>query len=376
MYYYDSPTDLKKNLRYILAISLLLTLLGLLFVYGSSAVHALELYNDSYFFLKKQLLGIFLGISCIIALQCISVRLIEKYTPLFFLGTLFLTGLTLVPGIGKRVHGSSRWLKIGITMQPSELLKIGLILMVAYLLANTINYRHRFLQGYGIVVLLLAVPSLILLKQPDFGMTICLAMTTFAMLFAADARLIHLGTTIFLAIPVVILLIVKKSYRLSRILTFLDPWRDPQGAGFQIIQSLIAIGSGNTLGVGIGNSHQKFFYLPMQHTDFIFSIIAEEIGFLSVGILLLYILFFYYCLHIIKSIRYPFIQLSILGFATTITFQAFINIAVATALIPTKGIGLPYISYGLSDLVSNLIMVGLIIAFVRHSITDQLQEIL
>jgi len=171
------------------------------------------------------------------------------------------------------------------------------------------------------------------------------------------------------AIPAVVSLVYLKPYRLKRILTFLNPWEDPKGAGFQIIQSLIAIGSGSLWGVGISHSKQKFFYLPMQHTDFIFSIVAEEAGFLgSLCIIALFVSFAYFGMRLSWQLRDPFYQFTVLGFVILITLQAIINLAVTTGLVPTKGIGLPFVSYGNTSLVCSLCMVGLIINIVHSSL--------
>jgi cell division protein FtsW len=207
----------------------------------------------------------------------------------------------------------------------------------------------------------------VLLKQPDFGLTVTLLITSGIMLFVAHIPLLYLVSTIAALIPVLITLVVIRPYRLNRILSFLNPWSDPQGSGFQIIQSLIAIGSGGLFGLGIGQSKQKFFYLPMQHTDFIFSIIAEETGFFGAFIIImLFIALIYFGLRLATRFNTPFSFFATTGFICLIGLETAINIAVATALAPTKGIGLPFISYGNSALIGNLIMIGLIMNMVHN----------
>ena len=215
-------------------------------------------------------------------------------------------------------------------------------------------------------MLILLIPCIILLKQPDFGLTITLFLTTLVLLFVSQFEIKHILFTLLSFIPIGALLILMRPYRLKRVLTFFNPWHDPQGAGFQVIQSLIAIGSGGFWGVGIAQSKQKFFYLPMQHTDFIFSIIAEETGFIGAFVLVsLYLALLYISIKIAQQLTDQFSQLVVLGFATLVNLQAVINICVASGLLPTKGIALPLVSYGNTALVCNLWMVGVIIVLVK-----------
>jgi cell division protein FtsW len=295
--------------------------------------------------------------------------LIKKLTPFVFFSSLTLTGLTLIPSLSQRIHGSSRWLRLcGIPFQPSELLKISLIIYLSFFLVKKAPVSSSFINSFAPLLSILGAVSYILLKQPDFGLTVTLLCTVFCVLFITNFQTKNLLITVSLFIPATLYLIYLKPYRLQRVLTFLNPWADPQGSGFQIIQSLIAIGSGNVWGVGISHSKQKFFYLPMQHTDFIFSIIAEEIGFFgSLLLILLYILFIYFGLRIALKLSDRFSLLTVLGYIIFTSLQTIINLSVATGLAPTKGVGLPFISYGNSALISNLIMVGLIINMVHHN---------
>jgi cell division protein FtsW len=353
---------------FLLCVAILL-MIGGLFIYSSSSVYAFELYKDSHYYLKRHLMGIIMGLGALCAVQCFSSSLLQRLSPLLFLASCVLTALTVLSQISSTIHGSARWLSLGgFTFQPSELLKIGLILYNAYIITtHEAKQNHRNIRGYIPILASLGIASAILLKQPDFGLTITLCTTIFTLLFIAHYHTRYLFYTILSGTPAVILLVLIKPYRLRRIITFLNPWKDPQGAGFQIIQSLIAIGSGGVGGLGIAQSKQKFFYLPMQHTDFIFSIIAEETGFIGCAFLLiLFIIFLYTGLQIALSLTHRFASLVTLGFVLLISFQSIINIAVATGLLPTKGIGLPFISYGNSALIAHLIMIGIIVKFVRE----------
>lgn len=289
-------------------------------------------------------------------------------SPLFF-ASLGLTALTLVPGLSQHINGSSRWINFyGFAFQPSELLKIALILYIAHFITKNHKRTSSFINGYLPPLIIVGITSLILLKQPDFGLTVTLIITVFALFFITQFYTLYLALTMAALIPAGIALIMFKAYRLKRILTFLNPWDDPQGAGFQIIQSLIAIGSGHIMGLGIAQSKQKFFYLPMQHTDFIFSIIAEETGFIGcLTIITLYMILLYTGLKLAWQLTDPFCTLSSIGFVLLINLQALINLAVTTGLVPTKGIGLPLISYGNTALVCNLAMIGLMVRMVKEA---------
>jgi cell division protein FtsW len=362
-----NPVLLRRDYRVFLAIIAALLITGCIFVYSSSSVFALEKFGSEYYFLKKQLIGIAIGLLSIIAFQFVSASTIQRASPVLFLLSLIATALTLIPSLSLTLHGSHRWLSLpGITMQPSEMLKIFFVLYLANVLSKK-RYKHSFWYGFLPVFAIAIPPSIILLLQPDFGLTVTLFLTMLIMLFLANFQLQHILIAIGSLIPPAIGLILLKPYRLQRVMTFLNPWQDPKGAGFQVIQSLIAIGSGGPFGLGIGQSKQKFFYLPMQHTDFIFSIIAEETGFVGVFILIsLYVALLYYGIKIVHQLSSHFAKLTILGFVFLVNLQAMINIAVAASLIPTKGIGLPFVSYGNSALICNLWMIGIIINLAKH----------
>jgi len=359
--------QIRIDLRILLIISAILTMIGMVFIYSSSSVYAMEKFGASYYFAAKQCAGLILGIVAMIFARKLPLSFIKKCAPLFFFGSLGLTAMTFIPMFSQRIHGSSRWLNLfGFGFQPSELLKISLILYLAYFLEKRAHKSSSLIHTYVPLLIILGATSIILLKQPDFGLTVTLMVTAISMLFIAQLQLKHILIALAGIIPAAIALVLFKPYRLKRILTFLDPWSDPQGAGFQIIQSLIAIGSGSFWGVGISQSKQKFFYLPMQHTDFIFSIIAEEVGFVgSSFIVLLYVLFLYFGIKIVWQLKDIFAMLATFGFITLISLQSVINLAVVTGLAPTKGIGLPFISYGLTALVCNLAMLGLIMNMVH-----------
>lgn len=370
---YNGTIKKTCNPYFFMIIIILLITIGTIFIYSSSSIYALEKHGVANYFVKKQLLGVLLGtIACVIG-RIIPLKWLYTSTPLLFCGSLIVTGLSLLTTFSNRIHGASRWLAIGnVSFQPSELLKIGFILGLAYFLDKRTNHTLSSFWQCGILFFLLIIPSLLLLAQPDFGCTVVLITTAILLFFIAHINLKNLILGTIALIPIGILLIIQKPYRLKRIFTFLDPWQDPRGNGFQIIQSFIAIGSGHISGVGIGGSKQKFFYLPMQHTDFIFSIIAEEIGFIgATGIIMLYIMLLFNGLRLACHLKKTFYIFTTIGFSIWITLQAIINIAVTTGLAPTKGVGLPFISYGNSALITNLFLVGIIINMV---LTEQAEQ--
>lgn len=364
----EKNKQLRADMHFLLGIIIIIIIVGSLFIYASSSVYALESFGSATYFVKKQLAGIALGFVGLIIAALIPFNIIKKATPIFFISSLALTALSLVPQFASRIHGSSRWVRLlGFSFQPSELLKVGLLLYLAYFLEKKLNKQESIFTTFIPLMIMLAIPSAILLKQPDFGFTVTLVSTALIVCFIMQFQVKQIFLSMIGLIPLVITLIAHQPYRVKRITTFLNPWSDPQGSGFQIIQSLIAIGSGGITGIGIGQSKQKFFYLPMQHTDFILSIIAEETGFVGIFFLItLYMMLLYFGLRIASNMRDTFSQAFTYGAIILISLQAVINMAVTTGMAPTKGIGLPFISYGNTGLITNIIMIGLIINMVKH----------
>jgi len=364
--------DQRATLLLFVGCAALLSLIGIIFIYSASSIFALEKFGIAHYFVQRQIWGTICGIICALVVAQCSLSTLAAVTPLVFLGSLGLTTLiVIVPSLATVIHGSARWITIaGVSLQPTEILKVATIMMLARIMSMPSFAKQTFLKSSIPIIALIAPVALILLAQPDFGQTALLVGTTFSMLALAHPNISYLWAGIGSALLGGIGLILWKPYRLKRITTFLHPWDDPQGAGFQIIQSLIAIGSGGLTGIGIGKSQQKFFYLPMQHTDFIFSIIAEETGFLGASLLILiYLMLLYSGIRLAWHLKSNFAMLSVCGIVTMITLQTIINLAVATGLAPTKGIGLPFVSYGLSSLIAHGLMIGIVIACVQHDRT-------
>lgn len=361
---------LKQDLSIFLLICFTFIVLGVIFVYSSSSYYALETLGQPLYFVKKQCFGILLGFLAATMAYIMPIKFFKETSFFLLLGATILSALPLINSLSHKVHGSHRWLNLkGFIFQPSEMLKVALVIYLASLLSRKKILYHTTRHTTIPIIIILMVVGLILLKQPDFGCFATLFSTTLIMLFIANLSVKYFAITIALATPLTFLLIYMQPYRWQRIITYLNPWSDPQGTGFQIIQSLIAIGSGGLWGSGIAQSQQKFFYLPMQHTDFIFAIIAEEIGFIgSMFFIILCILFLVYGLQLSWKIHDTFSMLLIQGITIIISLQFIINLLVSTGLAPTKGIGLPFISYGNTGLICNMFMIGLIINAVKSEL--------
>jgi cell division protein FtsW len=366
----EAMSSIRYNFRILFGIAAFLTLIGLVFIYSSSSVYAAEKCGSSLYFLERQLIFLMCGAVGFILFARTPRKVLGRLSPLFFGGTLFLMLLTTFTSAGVRMHGSARWLTLfGFSFQPSEFLKLFLIMYLGFLFERKQESMTSLLHTYVPLLLILGVSFAILLRQPDFGTVITLFATAVMLFFLAGIRTSHLAWTLAGALPVVLYMVLFKAYRLNRILIFLNPWSDPQGRGYQIIQSMIAIGSGGLWGLGIGYSKQKYFYLPMQHTDFIFSIIAEEIGLVGSGVIVLLFAAFLYCgVRVALGLQDDaFAFYTSIGFVFLLSLQAVINFMVVSGLVPTKGLGLPFISYGGTALIASWCMLGFIANCVRST---------
>jgi cell division protein FtsW len=347
----------------LLLVTLLLVTVGTVMVYSSSSILAMERFRDGQFFLKKQLFFLCLGLGVMALATRISYYKLRKLAwPGIILSVFFLL-LIWVPHLGIRAGGAVRWLNLGVfSFQVSEMVKVALILFLAHFLTEKVNHIREFRDGMLVPLGIMGTLVGLILLQPDFGTTVIIALITFLMIFLAGGRIVHLAGLAALFLPVALWLLLHKKYRMDRLLVFLDPWKDPRHSGFQIIQSLISFGSGGTFGVGIGDGMQKLFYLPEPHTDFILSVIAEESGFIGVGlILLLYIILIVRGFRI--SLKAPdlFGNLLAAGLTMMLALEAFINIAGVMGLIPLKGLALPFLSYGGTSLMMSLVAVGILL---------------
>lgn len=286
--------------------------------------------------------------------------------PLLIISIILLV-LVLIPGLGREVSGARRWFRFKfISFQPSELANLAIIIYVADFISRKGNLIKTFFKGFLPPMCALGLCAVLIIVQPDLGSTIAIGAVVLAMLFVAGVRPVYILSLILCSLPALYFLIFNVAYRRARILAFLNPWLDPRGSGFQIIQSQVALGSGGIFGVGLGHSKQKLFYLPAAHTDFIFSIIGEELGLLgTIGVIILFIIFIQQGIKVIKNTPDKFGYFLALGLVTMIAFRAVINIGVSCGVLPTKGLPLPFISYGGSSFIFDMVSVGILVNIAR-----------
>jgi cell division protein FtsW len=355
----------------ILLISVLLLLgIGLVAVYSAGSILAEARFGDHYFYLKRQAVFCLFGILLMIAAKNINYLVYWKLVYVFLGLSLLLLVLVLIPGLGFKVGGAQRWFRFGfISLQPSEAAKLSLAIFMAYSMSKNVDQMSTFLNGLLPHLLVGSIFVALILLQPDLGTAVILGMWMLILLFVGGVHLGQLFLLLGLTTPIVFYLIFQSAYRLNRWWAFLNPWEDPQGFGFQIIHSFLAFGSGGLFGVGIGNSKQKLFYLPEPHTDFVAAIIAEEAGFIGISILI--ILFALIVIRGIKiALKAPELFGTYLALAIScmLAVQVIVNMGVVMALLPTKGLTLPFVSYGGSSLVVSLLGMGILMNISRKAL--------
>jgi cell division protein FtsW len=323
------------------------------------------------FFVLRHTLWVGLSIAALFAAYSTDYHTLRRYSRwILGISLLSLAGLFV---FGHTQKGATRWYRFGsfLSIQPSEFFKIALCLYMADFLAREQERIRTFFKGFLRPVIIMGVAFVLILKQPDFGTALLIATVTFGMLFVAGIRMVHVVPLILVSLPLLYHLVSKVQYRWTRIVTFLDPWRDPMGAGYQVIQSLLALGSGGVLGVGLGNSHQKLRYLPEAGNDFVFAIVGEELGLIGACVVVvLYAVLVWLGMRI--AVRASDLYGTLLAFGLTLIvgLQAAVNVAVVTCSVPTKGLALPLVSSGGSSLMAMLIAVGLIMNVASHVEAD------
>lgn len=357
----------------VLIITIILSLIGLYQVYSASKVWAVYKENDEFYYLKRQALFMFIGYLALIFFSKINLEKVFKWNKKLLIGSIILLILVLIPGLSIVRNGSRSWFGIGsFAIQPSEFAKLSLIVFSSVYLSNNYKYSDKFLKSTGVILLVGGLAFILIMLQPDLGTGLVIMSTLLVMTFASRSKIKHYLYLLGLAVFAFAFLIISEPYRLERISAYIDPFSDPLGSGFQIIQSIYALSPGGLIGGGIDGSIQKHFYLPEPQTDFIFAIFCEEWGFIG-GILLL-VLFGYFInlgLRIARSntdLRKNYLAL---GVISLISIQVIINLAVVVGLIPVTGITLPFISYGGSSLVVTLALTGLLINVSKGEINDE-----
>lgn len=351
----------------LLFLTLTLALVGLVMVFSASAIVAGNRFQDPEFFLKRQIAWLGFGLLLMHLTSRIDYQLWKKLSIPILIGMALLLVMVLVPSLGVAAKGARRWLRWGpISIQPAEMVKLVTVIYLAGYLAKKSDKLLSFRGGLLPVLIVVGTLSGLVLLEPDLGTVVVMGLVTVCLLFLGGARLAHLAALGLCAIPVVLVLVLGSSYRRQRLMTFLAPWKDASDAGFQITQSFLAFGSGGPFGVGLGEGKQKLFFLPEAHTDFVLALVGEELGLAgTASVVVLFALFVWRGFHIASRARMPFGKYLALGITLLIGIQALVNAAVVTGLLPTKGLTLPFVSYGGSSLVVSFVGVGMLLSISR-----------
>ncbi len=357
---------LDKNVRSILIPVIILMVIGIIMVFSSSAFMSTEKYGNSFHYVWKHLFTVFIGFIGMIFFAQLDYQDLKRLVIPLLIFSFVLLILVFIPGVGMSAGGKSkvmRWINLRVlTFQPSELVKVAVVIFLSKYISTNARKMSTFRYGIMIPIAVMIFFQGIILLQPDFGAAMSIGIITLTMLLIGGIGWKYVMGVIAVSIPAIVALIIVAPYRLKRILAFIDPWKDPQGSGYQLIQSFYAFGRGWISGVGLGGSKQKLYFLPEAHTDFIFSLIGEETG--LIGTLIVVGLFIYFVTRgfkIAKQTEDSFGYYLATGLTIMIGTQALINFAVSTGLMPTKGLPLPFISYGGSALLVNMMAVGILI---------------
>lgn len=351
----------------LVVITLALSLVGLVMVFSASAVVAGNRFQDPWYFLKRQLAWLVLGLALMHITSRIDYAVWKKLAVPLLAVTGGLLLLVLIPSIGVLAKGARRWLRVGpILLQPTEIAKVVAVIYLAAYLAAKQERLLSFQKGVLPPLILVGAVCGLIFLQPDLGSVVVIGLVMFSLLFLAGAKLSHLFGLVLCAVPAVLALVVSSPYRWKRVVAFLFPEKDASGAGFQVTQSFLALGSGGPFGVGLGEGKQKLFFLPEAHTDFVLALVGEELGFFgTAALMMLFLAFMIRGFSIAARARMPFGYFLGMGITLLIATQTLINAGVVTGLLPTKGLTLPFVSYGGSSLVISLIGVGILLSISR-----------
>ncbi|MDP2599737.1 MAG: putative lipid II flippase FtsW [Deltaproteobacteria bacterium] len=370
---WDENTIRRTRFDYPLLVGVIaLTCLGLIMVFSSSAVLAQERFGDGLYFLKKMMIYAVLGFGLLYGMMRVPYYHWRKWVYPFLFLSLLAALLTVFSGLGVKISGAKRWLALGpVTFQPSELAKLSVILFMAY----SIEKKNEKMERFGVGILPnLVIPGILIffvLMGKDLGTSFVMVLLILTMLFLGGAKPKHLAFLSLGAVPIFYHLITQEGYRMRRILSFLNPWNDRYGSGFQVIQSFLAFNEGGFLGKGLGAGQQKLFYLPEAHTDFIFSVLGEELG--LVGVMATTAAFLFICYRGLKiASKAPdlFGRYLVLGVVVLVGTQSILNMGVVMGLLPTKGLVLPFVSYGGSSLLTLLAAMGIVLNVSTYQQTD------
>lgn len=349
---------------------------GLIMIYSASAIIALKNHGDPFYFLKKQVVWTVISTAAMLLISRIDIDIWKRLSLPLILISYILLLLVIIPGIGSEINSARRWFRVGpLSFQPSEMAKLSVIVYLSNYLIKKNERIRDFLDGFTPPLIVVGIMFLLIMAEPDMGTAMVIGLGSAAMLFIGGARMTHILGLFASFLPVALALVVNIGYRWNRIKAFLNPWEDPSGIGYQIVQSFLSFGNGGIFGIGIGEGRQKLFFLPEAHTDFIFAVIGEELGFVgSAAVTILYIIFLLRCFRIVKYHWGSFEGYLSTGISLFIGFQIIINLFVVTGMFPTKGLALPFLSFGGTSLLTNMIMVGILYAISGRSlVTSQLE---
>ncbi|NQT47219.1 MAG: putative lipid II flippase FtsW [Candidatus Omnitrophica bacterium] len=360
-------TDLRKLRRSIFIITLMLLGIGVIMVYSASAIFASEAMGSSFYFLRRHLIYIGIGLLLSIFVMKVDLRRIQDLARPILMISVVSLGLVLIPGIGSEAGGARRWFKFfNVGFQPAEFVKLAILVYISDYMARRGNDVKAYFRGFLPLTIVVGLISGLVLLQPDFGTAVSIAMISFLVIYAGGGKLQHIASLCIAAFPFLWFAVLRVPYRRSRITAFLDPWSVRKAEGFQVVQSFLALGTGGLFGVGLGKSSQKLFYLPAAHTDFIFAVIGEELGFLgAASVLILFFLLFWQGMRVVFKSRVPFARHLTFGITMMFAVEALVNIGVSTGSLPTKGLPLPFISYGGSSIVMHMMAVALLLSTAR-----------
>jgi cell division protein FtsW len=354
---------------WLFGVVLALVLLGVVMVYSASAIIAADRFGDPFFFLKKQLFWALLGGGLLWAALRLDYRRLERLVVPLLIVSIALLVLVLLPPFGQAINGTRRWFRIGpLSFQPVELAKFALVLYLASFLTRRAEAMRSFWQGLFPILLVAGTMALLTFVQPDLGNSLALVVLTLVLAYLAGAPVKHMAWVAGAALPLVTLAVALKPYRWRRMVAFVNPWDDPQGSGFQIIQSFLALGSGGLTGRGLGGSKQKLFYLPEPYTDFIFAIVGEELGLIgAVCVLALFAVLIWRGLRVGLRAPDPFGSYLALGLTVMLATQTLVNLGVVMGALPTKGLPLPFVSFGGSALLMTMFSAGVLLNISQHA---------
>ncbi len=360
---------MNRDAKIVFLMVALLLMIGVVMIYSSSAVYALNKYGDSLFFVKKHLMFLFTGLVSAVFFMSLPSGLLRDKARLIMVASLAILVLVLIPGIGSQIAGARRWIRIlGFGIQPSEIAKLALILYMADYTSRKRYVMEDLRYGFAPAFFVIGLTGGLVFLEPDMGTSVAICFVGFMMLFISGVRMKYLLTLGACMVPVLVAAVIAAPYRMRRMTAFFDPWADARGSGFQLIQSFIALGSGGFFGVGLGASKQKLFYLPESHTDFIFAIIGEELGFIGAGsVLMVFIIMLWFAFKLSFKVKDLFASRVIMGISLMIAFEVVVNIGVSTGVLPTKGLPLPFISYGGSSLVCHMAAMGIVFNLSRQA---------